>query len=292
MHFCKDCQHFALGYCVFHKANIRGRTFSECPNFIRATNKESDASARDRRRAAEKIVKQVKINSDLSKKLSIRKVERERSEKKKELQAIKRRETQDNERKQRQQNETQWENPNRILKAIQDMKLSLAKEQLKTLEKSQPVKEPKKNSAKKNTQRRSTTKAQPVENNLVNHQQSKEKDVIKKVNKNKIYALSVQDEAFLDRYIEVEKERNILREKLERMEEMIQFDQKEEELYELYKEAIMDRDRYKEKLEHTKHELMDAMSQMRSFPTSDITAQRVFINYIFNLLKFCQQDNK
>jgi len=63
-HYCKDCENFAYGLCVIHRAKISGQTFSDCPDFTTAVN--SDISTqKERRKEVERELdyERIKMNS-------------------------------------------------------------------------------------------------------------------------------------------------------------------------------------------------------------------------------------
>ena len=251
-HYCKDCENFAHGFCVIHKGKINKHTFSGCLDFVQATDTESDASKRERRKRAEPGCFQ-------------RDIERGHNDEKQKNSRIK------------------W---GEILKdgVILNSKLA-AKDP------------PEGDNYSVRVRLQMDQQSEPARHSLhdysrpKNERYTKEKDVV--------YAFKVQDEALVNRYLEVEKERNILREELDTLREKLsrtidklQFDGSTDQLYDWYKDAAEEKKRYKEKLDAINYEVKETISLMESFPTSDITAQRLFIKYMSDLLKICQIDGE
>lgn len=104
-----------------------------------------------------------------------------------------------------------------------------------------------------------------------------------KLHENRSY---MRDESLLNKYVDVEKERNLLRERLRDFEANFKYDKKLDLLHDKYTLLNNENQKLQKKLDTIKYELDFTIARINSFPTSDITAQRVYTRYLSELLKF------
>ena len=102
---------------------------------------------------------------------------------------------------------------------------------------------------------------------------------------NPIYAFKVQEEEILDRLIDVTKERDMLKHKLDELMDKNLCNGVFDQSHISYTQVNKEMNGLKEKVEHLTQELQITISLMRTYPTSDINAHRLFLKYMEDILK-------
>lgn len=239
-HYCRDCANLAYGYCAIHKAKVNGKSYSDCTQFIQADRTDSITTQIERRKEAENslrarkenllleqsIIRKTKVKNSReqikSKNHAKNDVKRKAHYKKDDLRNIK------------------ITTPKRL--PVHDKWLKAAQDKMSALEKEKRDKE-------FDNKLSLLSSEKPVRIVSTTHPSPSGSWVPPQKKDEKVYALSVQDEALLDRFIKVDNERRLLIDKLSLV---------EEKLRAIYHFAIMNLDPYSEQ----KSTISDLISEL------------------------------
>jgi chemotaxis protein histidine kinase CheA len=103
-----------------------------------------------------------------------------------------------------------------------------------------------------------------------------------------IYAFKVGEKQLLDRFIEITKERDMLRHKLDELMNENQLKGKCEQSQASHMQVNKEGNEFKETLERIAHELQSTITLMRTYPASDTNYHRLFLKNMENILEIAQ----
>jgi seryl-tRNA synthetase len=103
-----------------------------------------------------------------------------------------------------------------------------------------------------------------------------------------IYAFKVGEEQLLDRFIEITKERDLLRRKLDELMNENQINGKYEQSQASYMQVNKERNEFKEKVERIAHQLQKTIALIQTYPASDANIHCLFLEHMKKILEIAQ----